>query len=47
MALGLLSEASGNFGTSPFFEQRSGKSLLTRFHKHGVPGWKHNGSSRN
>jgi hypothetical protein len=29
MALGLLSRVSGDFGTSPFFEQLSGKSLLT------------------
>jgi hypothetical protein len=29
MALGLLRLESGDFGTSPFFEQLSGESLLT------------------
>jgi hypothetical protein len=47
MALWLLSRASGDFGTSPFFEQLSGKSFLTRIYVCGVRGSKHNSASRN
>ena len=47
MALWLLSRASGDFGTSPFFEQLSGESLLTRNYVCGVRGSKHNSASRN
>jgi hypothetical protein len=47
MALWLLSRVSGDFGTSPFFEQLSGESLLTRIYACGVRGSKHNSASRN
>src|ERR1700693_1838183 len=47
MALWLLSRASGDFGTSPFFEQLPGESLLTRISVCGVRGSKHNSASIN
>jgi hypothetical protein len=48
MALELLSGVSGDFGTSPFFEQLLGKQVTAhRINERGVPGSKHNGLSRN
>jgi hypothetical protein len=38
MALGLLSGVSGDFGTSPFFEQLLGKQVTAhRIYVRGVP----------
>jgi hypothetical protein len=38
---------NGDFGTSPFFGQLTGKPLSTRVYVSGVPRSKHNGASNN
>jgi len=40
MGTGAANYKSGDFGTSPFFEQLKGKLLLARYHRNGEPGHK-------